>query len=234
MALQVVNPVNAVGSAVFFLAFLGFMLWSYRNRDDLADFSVGLSYEYVFSVILALVPLIASASYLMMAFDLGFVEVAGRTVAYIRYYEWSVSTPLLLFGLAVLTQRKRILYELVGLDVFMIFTGFLASVTSGVTKLAFLGASTVAFLLLLYLLLFRASKEMEKRPETLQKLFHPLKWLTVVVWTLFPVVWMLSSDGYAMVSFSLSQTLFMALDLTAKIGYAFIVLYQLNRLSSSL
>ncbi|MDY6776998.1 MAG: bacteriorhodopsin [Candidatus Nanohaloarchaea archaeon] len=234
MPLQLANPANAAGAAVFFATFLAFLAWSYRNQEGLGEFSVGVSYKQVFGVVLSIVPLVAGLSYTLMAFDLGFVEVAGRTVSYIRYFEWGVSTPLLLFGLAALTQKDRLVYGLVGLDVAMIVTGFFASVTTGAMKLGFLAVSTGAFLVLLYLLLFRSKEAIEKRPETIQKIFRPLRILTLLVWGLYPFVWALSTDGFALVGFEVSQLVFMALDLTAKVGYTGIVLYRLETLGSRL
>lgn len=58
----------------------------------------------------------------------------------------------------------------------------------------------------------------------MQQIFKTLAVLTVVLWSLYPVVWLLGTEGFAAVNLATEVALFLALDLAAKVGFGFYLL----------
>ena len=125
----------------------------------------------------------------MMATGAGAMTIeGGRLFYYFRYIDWAITTPLLLLDLALLAlvdprRNAGFIAGLIGLDVFMILTGFLAS--------------TAAMIALLYLIVTRHFAEAAGQPEAVNLIFRTLAYLTVVLWALYPIVWLIGTESLA-------------------------------------
>lgn len=230
MALEVSNTVPLVGFILFFLASLYFIYRFKVVEDGLGEFSTGIQYRDFYGLLTVMVPMMAAATYLFVSLGLGTMTVGGREVVWLRYFEWSLTTPLLIIGVVILTQSTSLTSSMMVLDFVMILSGFVASVTQGTLKHISFAISTLLFIFLLYLLLRKATDAAEKRTGRARHLFTRLRNLIVVVWLIYPVVWIMSTDGYALISYSLSNLLFLGLDVVAKIGFAYIVLHSFGEL----
>ena len=191
-----------------------------------------------FHIITATITGVAAFSYLMMAVGAGDVFVDGdRLFYYFRYVDWLITTPLLLVDLALLAlasvQREiRLVAALIGLDVFMILTGLLAgSRASEVWRGFWFIVSTISLVILLYLLYTRLFAAASNQPQSVQSLFRTLGILTVVVWALYPIVWLLGTEGFGATSSTTEVFLFLILDFIAKIGFGFLLLSNRQALS---
>jgi bacteriorhodopsin len=107
------------------LAFIG-MGWSEDDPE-----------RQEFFIITIFIPVIAALSYFSMATGFGLLELevpwqAGALDIYwARYSDWLFTTPLLLIDLVLLAGASRkAIGTLVGLDVGMIVTGFIATIIS--------------------------------------------------------------------------------------------------------
>ncbi len=70
------------------------------------------------------------------------MSAGGREVVWLRYFEWSITTPILVLGVIMLTQRTALAGWMMVLDFLMILTGFIATVTAGTVKhMAFIASS---------------------------------------------------------------------------------------------
>lgn len=219
------HPVAAAGSVAFFAIAAWFTTRAYRSTNDLGEFTTGIGYGDAFTAIGTIVPLTAAFAYMMMSLGFGTALVAGRPVAWLRYFEWGITTPLLLTGLAVLVQKQRFLLYLIGLDVTMILTGFAATVSGPPLREMALLVSTAALAALLHQLL-RPPVDLDRKPERLHRLFRRLRNITAAVWLAYPLAWLASTDGYALVGLETSFLIFLALDLVAKGGYAAYVAHE--------
>lgn len=174
---------------------------------------------------------IAAAMYLLMAtgFGLTQVQVGDRAldIYWARYADWVFTTPLLLFDLALLAGANRnTIATLVGLDVFMIVTGTIAAFEQvAAYRILWWGVSTGALLVLLYVLVGTLSEQARAKSGEVAQLFSRLRNLTIFLWLLYPVVWILGTEGtIGVLPLYWETAAFMVLDLSAKVGFGFLLL----------
>jgi bacteriorhodopsin len=168
---------------------------------------------------------VAATAYLAMALDQGRTMIDGREVFYARYVDWLITTPLLLIDLAILVRASRSLTTwLVGLDVYMIGTGLIAGLTSGGKRYVWFAVSSVAFVAIVGILVGRFLALARDGGTETSRTFTRLAGLTVGLWSLYPVVWLLGTEGTGAVGLTTEVAMFAVLDLLAKIGFGVILL----------
>lgn len=194
----------------------------------------------IFHGVTAVITGMAAFSYLMMATGAGAVLVDGdRIFYYFRYIDWLITTPLLLVDLALLAlvnpQRNTgFVIGLIALDVFMILTGLLAgSLGPGFGGGFWFVVSTIAMIALLYLIGTRLFSEAARQGGATQQVFRTLGYLTIVLWALYPVVWLLGTEGFTAVGSTTEVLLFLVLDILAKIVFGFLLLTNREALTQS-
>jgi bacteriorhodopsin len=205
--------------------------WSVRDPDQ---------QEYY--IITIFIPAIAAASYFAMATGFGLIEVSVQglgtlDIYWARYADWLFTTPLLLLDLALLAGANRnTIYTLIGLDVFMIVTGLVGALaTEGqLFRILWWAISTGALLVLLYFLLGSLSEQASKQSGEVGALFSRLRNLILVLWSAYPVVWILGTEGgFAIIPLGIETAAFMVLDLSAKVGFGIILLQSRDVLSAA-
>ena len=187
--------------------------------------------EEEFYVITILIAGIAAASYLSMFFGFGLTEVElvnGRVidVYWARYADWLFTTPLLLLDIGLLAgASNRDLATLITIDAFMIVTGLAATLMKIPTaRFAFWTISTIAMLFVLYYLVVTVGEAASAAGEDTQSTFRVLRNLILVAWAVYPVAWLVGTEGLGIVGLYGETLLFMVLDLSAKIGFGIILL----------
>jgi len=184
-----------------------------------------------FYIITILIPGIAAASYLSMFFGFGLTEVTLTTgdtleIYWARYADWLFTTPLLLLDIALLAGADwRDIGALVGLDAFMIVTGLAATLMKvPVARYAFWTISTIAMIFLLYFLVANVGAAAREASEEAQSTFNTLRNLIVIAWSIYPVAWLVGTEGLGLVGLYGETLIFMILDVLAKVGFGFILL----------
>jgi bacteriorhodopsin len=183
-----------------------------------------------FFIITAVITGVAAFFYLTMATGATSTLIEGRIFYWGRYIDWVITTPLLLLDLALLAlvswQRNiNLIIGLIVLDVFMILTGLQAgSSLTGFGKGFWFIISTIAMVVLLYLVYTRLFAEAASRGGAVQSTFRTLALLTIVLWSLYPIVWLLGTEGFNAVGSTVEVFLFLILDFLAKIGFGFLLL----------
>ncbi|RLM56415.1 rhodopsin [Halobellus sp. Atlit-31R] len=189
-----------------------------------------------FYIVTIFITAIAFVNYLAMAlgFGLTIIEVGGEElpIYWARYTDWFFTTPLLLLDLGLLAGASRNeLTSLVGLDMLMIGTGAVATLsagpgflTEGARRLVWWGVSTGFLLVLLYMLYGSLDEKASKLSSDAASTFNTLRTLIVVVWLVYPVWWIVGTEGLQLVSLNIETAGFMVLDLVAKVGFGFILL----------
>ena len=193
-----------------------------------------------FFVITTMITGIASAAYLSMFFGFGLteVEVAGRGVLDIywaRYADWLFTTPLLLLDLALLAKANRTeISALIILDAFMIVTGLVGALSKQMTfRYVWWFISTVAMILVLYFLYSVLTARVAEMDDDVQSTFITLRNLTLVLWSLYPILWIVGTEGAGVVSLYVETLGFMVLDVSAKAGFGLLLLRSRAILGSS-
>ena len=112
-----------------------------------------------------------------------------------------------------------------GLDVFMVVTDLIAgSSTNAFFTLVFFIISTVALIGVLYLLWTRFFAAARSRTPAVAGLFNRLAILTIVVWCLYPIVFLVGPEGFRAVNQAFEIYLFLILDVLAKVVFGFLLL----------
>ena len=198
-----------------------------------------------FYIVTIFITTIAFVNYLAMALGFGLVEltVGGETldIYWARYTDWLFTTPLLLLDLALLAGASRNqIAALVGLDVLMIGTGAIATLTGDLpgpesteaiallsteaARLVWWGVSTALLLVLLYYLFGALSEQAEAFSSDVGAKFSQLRNLVVAIWLVYPFWWIVGTEGLGLISLNIETAGFMVLDLTAKVGFGLLLL----------
>jgi len=216
-----------IGTVLMMIGLLVFIYWTYTTSEASRHFYYATS----------LVPLIAASAYFAMATGHGSIDVGGHVFFFARYIDWVFTTPLLLLDLALLalpTTRGRLglIGVLLGADVYMIVTGLIAGLLTGPDKYVWFATSSIAFLFILYVLV-RLFRETSARGAEVRGLFRNLAILTIVLWTCYPIVWLLGTEGTGVFSLQVEVILYGILDVLAKVGFGFLLLSNRAALKAS-
>jgi bacteriorhodopsin len=217
----------AVGTAGMFLGMLYFIASGWNVED---------AREKEYYIVTIFVPAIAFTLYLSMLLGYGVTNVSidGESVPIFwgRYADWVFTTPLLLLDLALLAGADRnTIATLIGLDVGMILTGLVASLTNqgalglstGAVRIVWWGVSCGFFLALLYFLLGTLTQNARQMSGDVGSLFNTLRNVTVVLWTAYPIVWIVGTEGLSLIPLGPETALYAALDLLAKVGFGILL-----------
>ncbi|MFC6863794.1 bacteriorhodopsin [Halomicroarcula sp. GCM10025817] len=216
-----------LGTAGMFLGMLYFIGRGWGETDERRQ---------KFYIATILITAIAFVNYLAMAlgFGLTIIELGGEEVPiyWARYTDWLFTTPLLLYDLGLLAGADRnTIASLVSLDVLMIGTGVVATLSAGsgvlsagAERLVWWGISTAFLLVLLYFLFSSLSGRVADLPSDTQQTFRTLRNLVLVVWLIYPVWWLVGTEGLGLVTLGIETAGFMVIDLVAKVGFGFILL----------
>ena len=218
---QIALGIGTLGMAIGTVAFVAMG----RGVED--------DYQRRFYVVTALVAGIATVAYLLMFLGIGVsqVRVPGEGVLriyWMRYVDWLLTTPLLLFALALLAGSDRnTVYRLVGLDVGMVVVGAAAAVApvGQTVRLGLWAVASLLFVALLYVLANDLSAQAAWQSGEVAALFSTLRNLVIVVWTAYPIVWLFGPEStIGLIPLGVEVALFMVLDLVAKVGFGFLLL----------
>ncbi|WP_243700436.1 bacteriorhodopsin [Halorussus pelagicus] len=172
--------------------------------------------------VLAAVTGFAAVAYLAMAFDLGKVTIGGSSLYLPRYLDWLVTTPLLVLYLGMLCRPERKVYSaLIGVDVLVIGSGVAAGLLPEPYSYVAYLVGCVTYVGLLYLLLTVLPRQANLHGDRVSAVFQKLRNLTVVLWTIYPVVWILGPLGFGLVQTGTEVMVVTYLDLISKVGFVF-------------
>jgi sensory rhodopsin len=182
--------------------------------------------------ILAAITGIAAVSYTLTSLGVGTIPVDGATFYTPRYVDWLLTTPLLILYMALLCKPGKQLYAmLIGLDVALIVLGVAAIFTQGVLSLALFGAGSAAYLGLAYLLVVKLPENAAFETDRVAMVFTKLRNVTVVLWTLYPIVWLLAPVGFGFLLPNTEMMVIVYLDIITKVGFAIFALLGRDALS---
>ena len=211
----------ALGSVAFFL------LGKRRTQDE-----EGHTLIHVF------VTMIAALSYFAQATRQGSTILpGGREFLFARYLDWSITTPLLLLGLAMTAlhgahRRPGLVAALLGADVLMIVTGmfYAASEATGPKWIWYL-VSCGAFLAVYATLFGPLRREALARDAVRSAVYRRDVVVLAVLWLGYPVVDLLGNNGIQAVGALLTTAVITVLDLAAKVGYGVLAIQGSHRVA---
>lgn len=203
-----------------------------------------------FYIVTTFIAGIAFTNYLAMATGFGVLDLAPfiegteeLRVYWPRYTDWILTTPLLLYDLALLADADRnTISTLVGLDIMMILTGLVATLTIAPvdslglstegSRVLWWGISTAFFLVLVFYLFRGLSDKVSALSGDTKQTFNVLRYMILLLWTAYPIWWLIGTEGLGVVGLSIETAGFMTLDLTAKVGFGIVLLRSHDVLGS--
>lgn len=168
---------------------------------------------------------IAAVAYAVMALGYGWFTVDGRTVFVPRYVDWLLTTPLIVLYLGMIAGLNRRGYAtVIALNTVVMVAGFVAAMLPGVERFALFGFGAFAFLGLVYYLVGPMTASARARSAGAESLFVRLRNLTVILWAIYPFIWMFGPPGLDLLSMTVDIALITYLDLVTKVGFGLIAL----------
>lgn len=215
-----------VGVAAFVLGALAIAALGRASR-------VGDQHHTVVSV---LVPLIAACAYFSMAIGQGAVQLGDKTIYFARYLDWVFTTPLLLLGILTVglaplraglddaRQRNGLVGGVIAADVLMIITGLFAALsTDSFNKYVWYTISCVFFLIVLVLLWGPVRQAARTQSSAIEGLYGRLLAILTVLWLIYPVLWLLGTEGLDLISLDAEVLVFVVIDVSAKVGFGLLL-----------
>ena len=157
-------------------------------------------------LLLVAIPGIAIVAYLLLVLGVGAVDGGGHTVYVVRYVDWLLTTPINVLYLGLLAHASReTIGKLVGLQALTIVFGF-----AGVVYLLYVDVADAAV---------AALSDVEA------SLYRTLRNFVVVLWSVYPVVWLLGAAGVGLMDVETASLVIVYLDVVTKVGFGVIALH---------
>jgi sensory rhodopsin len=170
---------------------------------------------------------IAAVAYTLMFLGVGVLTVDGRTVFAVRYVDWLLTTPLMVLYLALLAgASRRTVAALLAADVVVIGAGTAATLVAGPERFALFALGAAGYVALLGLLLVVIPRSATFAAERDRRSFLKLRNLTVVLWSLYPVVWLLGPAGFGLMLPETMSLVVVYLDLISKGVFVFVAVRE--------
>lgn len=176
--------------------------------------------------ILVAVPAIAVGAYAPMALGFGGIETqSGDSVFVLRYLDWLLTTPLhvLYLGLLAGAARRSILQAIALMALTIIF-GFAGAVVSGVAGWGLFALGAAAFVGVIYHAYTDFAVAAQDRDEVTLALYQKLRAFVIVLWLLYPGIWILAPVGLGLLKTGTYVLVISYLDVVAKVGFGLIAL----------
>ncbi|WP_136687994.1 bacteriorhodopsin [Halorhabdus amylolytica] len=217
-------------------------LWFTLGTLGMALGSVGLAYGFVVLprewyrtyADVVIVTLIATVAYGLMALGIGEIGAGGGATVFVpRYVDWLLTTPLHVLFIAVIAGAgRRLTGAAVGLQAATIALGFLGAVFATPLKELFFLAGSLAFVGVVYLLIYQAADSADELSVVQAGLYRKLRNFVIVLWLVYPVIWLLAPTGYGLMDAETSSLVITYIDVVAKVGFGLIALNGLRTLQS--
>merc|ERR1711907_73631 len=217
-----------VGFWGMFLPFLYFAMDMMKKEDG----------KRKFHIYTMMVNGIASIAYLYMATGNGYEIVDGRQFFYTRYIDWFFTTPLLLLDLCALGMAGADTTNyLIGMDMLMIVSGVTGAFLTGTKSYGdyhpwvFFAFGMFFFLPIVYQLAIGIPDKLNAVDA--KSVYTVVSWLTIISWTLYPVVWVLA-EGTHTLSPNMEVIAYTVMDLLSKSVFGIILLSSHSVLEEAL
>ena len=166
----------------------------------------------------------------------GIVKSTDKIVFVARYVDWVVTTPLLLIGLIGVAIKqgagRALVGTAIGADILMILTGLFGALSIDETnKYMWFVVSCVFFLLVLGVVWGPVRALAAEAGEAASSLYGKLLVILTTLWFIYPVLWLLGSEGTGTISLNSEIAVFAVIDLLAKVGFGLVLVTGAKKLT---
>jgi sensory rhodopsin len=176
--------------------------------------------------LLVAVPGIAVGAYVPMALGIGAIEtLSGGSIFIPRYIDWLLTTPLHVLYLGLLAGASR--SSLVRANVLMALTillGFGGAFVGGVAGWGLFVLGSAAFAGVIYYTYTDFATAAAERDEVTLALYQKLRAFVIVLWLLYPGIWILAPAGLGLLNTATYVLVISYLDVVSKVGFGLIAL----------
>jgi len=185
-------------------------------------------------LLLIAIPGIAIVAYALMALGFGSIQTEGHAVYVIRYIDWLLTTPLNVWFLALLAGASRSdTVKLVVLQALTIVFGFAGAITPSPVSYALFAVGATLFGGVIYLLYRNIAVAAKSTLSDIEiSLYRTLRNFVVVLWLVYPVVWLLGAAGLRLMDVETASLVIVYLDVVTKVGFGVIALLAMMDLGS--
>ena len=179
-----------------------------------------------FVALAASVPGIAAVAYGLMSVGLGgFTTASGSTVFVPRYVDWLLTTPIHIAFIALLVGASTgLIARLATLQALTIVFGFIGATLSAPLNWALYLAGSACFAGVIYLLYAEADALATDQSDEVVALFRKLRAFVVILWLVYPVIWLLGSTGLAIMDLETGALVVTYIDVVSKVGFGLIAI----------
>ncbi|MFC7142190.1 bacteriorhodopsin [Halosimplex aquaticum] len=174
----------------------------------------------------AVVPAIAAVAYGLMALGFGGLTTAdGATVFVPRYVDWLLTTPIHVAVIAlVVGASTRLIARLATLQALTIVFGFVGATLASPLNWALYLVGSACFAGVVYLLFTDCEALADESADDVAALFRKLRSFVVVLWLIYPVIWLLAPPGVGAMDTETTALVVTYIDVVAKVGFGLIVI----------
>jgi len=185
-------------------------------------------------LLLIAIPGIAIVAYALMALGFGAIQSEGHAVYVVRYVDWLLTTPINVLFLALLAGASREdTIKLVVLQALTIVFGFAGAVTPSPVSYVLFAVGAALFGGVIYLLYRNvAAAAAATLSDVEMSLYRTLRNFVVVLWLVYPVVWLLGAAGLGLMDVETASLVIVYLDVVTKVGFGVIALMAMMNLGS--
>jgi bacteriorhodopsin len=189
----------------------------------------------VYYYIIFFVTSVSALVYYSMWSETGVMHVTeGQNVARIvfpaRYFDWAVTSPLMLVGLGLLGNAALpAILGMVGSDLMMIGCLYTAALYAPEHKYFWFGVAVVFYLVLVFLMFQELSKA-DYGGRVSEYDADTLRWLTYILvfcWALFPIMWMEGQAGASEAALDVEIAGTVLADMLGKIAFLLLLVFRL-------
>jgi sensory rhodopsin len=180
--------------------------------------------------LLVVVPGIALVAYGVMALGFGGLDTTTGIVYIPRYVDWLLTTPIHVAYIGLLVGADRsLIYRVAALQAATIVLGFAAALLSFPLNLLLFAAGSVTFGGVVWYFFNDFERvAVESQPDSVVDLFRKIRSFVVVLWLVYPVIWVLAPAGFGLMDIETTSLVVTYIDVVAKVGFGLIVLNDLR------
>jgi len=172
------------------------------------------------------VPAIATVAYGLMAMGIGGLRTPGGAVVFVpRYVDWLLTTPIHVAVVALVVGAARsVLARLVTLQTLTIVFGFLGTLVAAPLHWLLFALGAVCFAGVVYTFYGDLEATAVAAPDETEALFRKLRAFVVVLWLVYPVIWVAAPTGVGLMDGETTALVVTYIDVSAKVGFGLIAI----------
>jgi len=202
-----------------------------------ALFFLFLGFRYsgnkIFHVIVFFVAAVGTASYYAMYTGIGVMnktnDAPPRLIFWARFVDWIITTPLILLCLALLAKANMsTTVSLIGNNILMVVVSFVGAMVLAPYKYIWWTAGMVFFAIVVVQLLIQLNEAQRTLSPGAADTLKTLTILTCLCWSVYPVVWVLGSEGIDTMKLPVEVGILCIADWISKVGFGGFLLMQFD------